>query len=53
MKRITIIIYLLQDLTLWHAVCDWMDLIPAPTVADLMALNFFPRWLQVILYSLF
>jgi len=37
-----------QDLTLWHAVCDWMDLIPAPTVADLMALNFFPRWLQVL-----
>jgi hypothetical protein len=38
---------LLQDLSLWHAVCDWWDLIPAPAFAELFAVNFFPRWLQV------
>jgi len=37
-----------QDLSLWHAVCDWVGLMPPPALAELMALNFFPRWLQVL-----
>ncbi|XP_023335481.1 tuftelin-interacting protein 11 [Eurytemora carolleeae] len=37
-----------QDLTLWHAVVDWTGLVPPAALADIIAVNFFPRWLQVL-----
>ena len=41
-----------QDLTLWKAVTDWTDLLPAPQLASMLAQSFFPRWLQVVCFSL-
>lgn len=37
-----------QDLSMWGAITDWVDLLPPPVLADLMGVNFFPRWLQVL-----
>jgi len=37
-----------QDLSLWHAVIDWLDLIPGQALGDMMTKHFFPRWLQVL-----
>ena len=41
------ILFWFQDLSLWHAVVDWLDLIPGQALGDMMAKHFFPRWLQV------
>ena len=41
-----------QDLTLWKAVTDWTDLLPPPQLASMLAQSFFPRWLQVVCFSL-
>jgi len=37
-----------QDLSLWNAVCDWLDMVAPQVLADIMSKHFFPRWLQVL-----
>ena len=36
------------DLTLWHAVMVWSDLLPPFKLGQLLTELFFPRWLQVL-----
>jgi len=37
-----------QNLDLWRSVIEWDDFLPPPQLADILAKNFFPRWLQVL-----
>ena len=37
-----------QDMSVWHSVMDWSDLLPPPQLAQMLAQSFFPRWLQVL-----
>ena len=36
-----------QDLSVWRSVMEWNDMLSPPQMADILAKQFFPRWLQV------